>query len=381
VDWPVVAPSAGLASYSVSYSTPYSASYGTRPLPYRPAMPGLPIMPPHQVQSLHQPLSYGALSADIAAKPQTALSINTNPIHLEAFPSYIPYYPFIQVDSPAPTQQEQAGSKQQRQPLSKNPTPPKAMSPLVRQAVRNLDIPETVRPAAVKKQQVSAMALKLFAGVKGNKTALLKHLSEMGIEVHHGQVEPWVDDALNHLGGHDAVFCAPVSPFFPGRSTGSPTGNAIPPYGRFEQNLDREGKLAILVKSTANHMDVLFHEAYHALQCVAGLPFESRNFESVVASEPFITNFYRNTRHYSYLAKVNYLERPWLWLKRKLGLINPKPDGPGASIRTKMNREIEAINFLIGHKDSLGLSGRDVQTDKYRLHIYKALRDLSYKLD
>ncbi|MCA9808664.1 MAG: hypothetical protein KC476_11980, partial [Cyanobacteria bacterium HKST-UBA06] len=144
---------------------------------------------------------------------------------------------------------------------------------------------------------------------------------------------------------------------------------------------DREGKLAILVKSTANHMDVLFHEAYHALQCVAGLPFESRNFESVVASEPFITNFYRNTRHYSYLAKVNYLERPWLWLKRKLGLINPKPDGPGASIRTKMNREIEAINFLIGHKDSLGLSGRDVQTDKYRLHIYKALRDLSYKLD
>ncbi|MCE3234731.1 MAG: hypothetical protein K0Q50_911 [Vampirovibrio sp.] len=263
-------------------------------------------------------------------------------------------------------------------------TSPQTLSEAARIAAHNRALPLS---HAERLQKTEKGALELFRQYRNKPKQLMQYLQDVWqVEVRSSADHPWVDEALKQFPAN-GLFQIPLSLLYakPNPSQAQSASHDESPdeteYDRFLQDLEKKGKVCLLIQSDHENRLTLQHETFHLLQYMNGLRAEPEQLEQSDAA----TEFRRNMNRYmnkkvTQLATGAFMGKYCSWLQWA-GLIDEKPNGVGKAVRMQMQHELDTVRFLKQHGKELGASRVDLIENWMLEKYYQTIYDLSWTLD
>ncbi len=219
----------------------------------------------------------------------------------------------------------------------------------------------------------------LMKTLKTDTNQILQHFSGMGVHVYDSGNDPWVNQILEQTGESQALLFVPDSLYFPDREGQS---FALDPqeWKTAKTKADNEKAMVLLVRKDMVQPSTLYQKLFMVHALLNGLPPCGDNYEAVQQASQFVLAN-KPTKNWLMRLKQNLIDLPWLAFKRGFGGAKPNPEGPGESVRIMAQREIEATQFVLANKWSLGLSRAETTSLEAKIKDYQRLQKLSAKLD
>ncbi len=204
----------------------------------------------------------------------------------------------------------------------------------------------------------------------GDKSALLSGLKDLGVEVKRAEDHPWVSQFLKAMGNNNVTVQAAV--FTPDtlnypqqaedlldRPGYSSEMGQIEEFVAYEEKSKKEGLVTMFTAAGQDkNLTVLYHEIFHVFQTLNGLD----EFPDQPYSDDAYQALYNKASKKGAMRRLyfNTCVQPLLWGLKKIGLLNPDPNGIGEAMRLATQKELDAANFMTKNAKALKIkrSGR-----------------------
>ncbi len=254
--------------------------------------------------------------------------------------------------------------------------------PLAQQIMEAQSSPLSTRTKLKKTQQE---AYTLFTKHQDNPQGLLNELENHGVKVYYADEDPGAEAFLKFNTSY-AMYSRPFQVVFPNERISPKDFPKIPEpqAAAFSEKLEKDG-ITFISSRQPFETESLFHETFHLLQDLNGLPFGT-SLSDYVALKKMQLEIHTKNPHFPFVVNLSTFDK-WLGIplkKRHRGfqkMMGQKLNSPAETMRMEAQRELEVVRFLLKHHQLFGFSEDILARNTWRKTFYKKAINVSYMLN